>query len=286
MEALFRRHLWVVDLIGIGLGGALVGHAFALLIISAWPTAASTPARGRATPRSPPATVSTGTKSVDGIVARNVFCSTCDASGPRPEPTRLPFKLLAIMFAPPPSDARWSIAVVRDDATAMAGPLAVGATLGEATVVAIEDVRVVLDVGHGRLEVLDLLHPAPGVRADRPASATIADGVRRTGLHRYEIQRAVVERLLQGGIAPPWPRVVPQTRDGAPAGFRLFGVRDDSPFHAIGLANGDTLIEVNGRAITTPDSALAAYGTLRAADHISLLIERDGRRIRMDYAIR
>ena len=102
MEALFRRHLWVVDLIGIGLGGALVGHAFALLIISAWPTAASTPARGRATPRSPPATVSTGTKSVDGIVARNVFCSTCDASGPRPEPTRLPFKLLAIMFAPPP----------------------------------------------------------------------------------------------------------------------------------------------------------------------------------------
>jgi len=284
MEALFRRHMWLVDFVGIGAGAALLGHAVATLIAGGLPPAAPT-ATARA-PRSPPAIASTGTKSIDGIVARKVFCSTCDGSGPLPAPTRLPLKLLAIMFAPPPSDARWSIAVVRDDATATAGPFAVGAKLGEATVVAIEDVRVVLDVGHGRLEVLDLLHPSPGVRADRPARETIADGVRQTGLHRYEIQRAVVDRLLQGGITPPWPRVVPQTRDGAPAGFRLFGVRDDSPFHAIGLANGDTLIEVNGRSITTPDSALAAYGALRAADHISLLIERDGHRIRMDYAIR
>jgi hypothetical protein len=282
MEALLRRHLWLVDFIGIGAGAALLGHAAATLIAGALPPAAAATVAAR----SPPAIDSNRVKSIDAVVARNVFCSTCDESGRPPEPTRLPLKLLAIMFAPPPSDARWSIAVVRDDATATAGPFAVGAKLGDATVVAIEDVRVVLDVGGGRLEVLDLLRPAPGARASQLASAAIADGVRQTGPHRYEIQRAVVDRLLQGGITPPWPRVVPRTRDGAPAGFRLFGVRDDSPFHAIGLANGDTLMEVNGRSITTPDSALAAYGALRAADQISLVLERDGRRVRMDYLIR
>jgi membrane-associated protease RseP (regulator of RpoE activity) len=193
-------------------------------------------------------------------------------------------KLLAIMFAPPPSDPRWSIAVVRDETTSAVGPLGIGARVGDATVAAIEDVRVFLDVGRGCLEVLELL--VPRVRVSGPGRSSMTDGVTRTGPHRYEIERAAVDRLLHGGITPPWPRVVPQTRDGAPVGFRLFGVRDDSPFHAIGLANGDTLIEVNGRSITTPDSALAAYGALRAADQVSLVLERDGRRVRMDYLIR
>jgi hypothetical protein len=50
MEALFRRHLWVVDLIGIGSVGRWWGMPRAV-DHQRVPTAASTPARGRATPR-------------------------------------------------------------------------------------------------------------------------------------------------------------------------------------------------------------------------------------------
>ena len=82
------------------------------------------------------------------------------------------------------------------------------------------------------------------------------------------------------------PRLVPQLRDGQPAGFRLAGVGDEGPFAALGLASGDVLLEVNGRPITSPDTAFAAYAALRTASHVWLVIERGGQRQRMDYAIR
>jgi general secretion pathway protein C len=192
------------------------------------------------------------------------------------------------MFAPPPSDPRWSVAVIRDDEAATAGPYGVGARLGDATIAAIEDVRVVLDVGRGRREFLDLLRRQARAPSDgrlAPPDA-FGDGVRKTGAHSYEIRRAALAQFLAGGMTPRWPRVVPETRDGEPVGFRLSGVDRDGPFAAIGLGNGDLLLEVNGRSIATPDAALAAFSTLRTASHVWLVIEHDGRRIRVDYSIR
>jgi len=287
MEFLARRHFWVVDLVGIAICGILTGHAAAMLILAALPRyEAAAPARRGGMP--PPARASAADKSIDAIVARNMFCSACGDDVPAPERSRLPFTLLAIMFAPPPSDPRWSVAIIRDDEAATAGPYAVGAVLGAATIGAIEQVRVVLDVGRGRREYLELLHRPPRAPADgrRAPLDAPADGVTKTGAHSYEIRRAVVEQLLAGGTTPRWPRVVPQARDGEPLGFRLFGIGREGPFAAIGLSDGDLLLEVNGRSIATPDAAMAAFAALRTASHVSLAILREGRRVRIDYVVR
>jgi hypothetical protein len=192
------------------------------------------------------------------------------------------------MFAPPPQDPRWSLAIVRDEEAATTGPYAVGSRLGDATVDAIDEVRVVLDGGRGQREYLELLsYRPPGPSAGRRTSAhAVAEAVKKTGAHSYEVPRAVLDRFLAGGLTPPWPRMVPQTRDGAPIGFQLFGVRDDGPFPAIGLTNGDLLLQANGRSLATPAEALAAFTTLRTESHVWLLVERDGQRVRFDYAIR
>jgi len=87
-------------------------------------------------------------------------------------------------------------------------------------------------------------------------------------------------------MTPPWPRFVPEIRDGQPVGFRLYGVRDGSPPVLLGLADGDLLLQANGRSLATPDDALAAVTTLRTADHVGLLVERDRHQIRLDYLIR
>jgi general secretion pathway protein C len=196
--------------------------------------------------------------------------------------------LLAIMFAPPPSDPRWSVAIIRDDEAATAGPYGLGARLAGATIEAIGEVHVVLDAGRGRHEILELLRRQPRAPADgRPAAPdALAAGVRNTGPRSYEVRRAALDQFLAGGMTPPWPRVVPQARDGEPVGLRLFGIGRDGPFAAIGLRDGDLLREVNGKSIATPDAALAAYATLRTAGHVWLVIERDGQRIRLDYVIR
>ena len=283
MELLLRRHLWVIDLIAIAIAAALAGHATAMRIASMLPGPGAHAPAGRRP--GAPAPLGTADKAIAGIIGRHLFCSACGDEAP-PEQSRRSLALLAIMFAPPPLDPRWSMAVVRDDEAGLTGPFFTGDRLGDATVTAIENVRVVLDVGGARREYLELLGerpPGPPNARVAPARA-LTDGVRKTGPHSYEVRRAYIEQL--GGMTPPWPRFVPEIRDGQPVGFRLYGIRAGSPPVWLGLAEGDLLLQANGRSLATPDAALAAFTTLRTADHVGLLLERDRDQIRLDYLIR
>jgi hypothetical protein len=285
MDGLLRRHLWVLDLIAILAGAALAGDATATLIAGALPApAAARPAavvHARAPARGLEDTAT------DGIVARNIFCSACGGA-PAAEPSTLPFRLLAIMFAPVPLDELWSTAIVRDEAAGTTGPYGLGAALGDATIVAIEDVRVVLDVGGGRREILELLSPRPGgapFEPRLPADPSF-DGVKKVGEGRYEVRRAFIDHALIGGVVPPWPRVVPGARRGDLVGLMVAGIQGGTPVAAIGLEDGDLLLQANGLSLATLDGALRAVTALRTADHIRVAIERHGRSIRIDYLVR
>jgi general secretion pathway protein C len=289
MERYWPRYLWVADLTAIVVGGAFAGHAAAVLVGAGLLGGLAPPAPLAHAEIASPAPARASEESIDAIVGRNLFCSGCDApQAPAVERGRRALTLLAIMYAPSPAAARWSVAIVRDDETATTGPYGVGARMGDATIVAIEDVRVVLEVGGGRRELLELLPPSPRPAPEPrgPVALRWSAGVRKTGAHSYEVQRAALEQVLAGGAARPFPRVVPQMRDGEAIGLRLFGIRRDGPFGVIGLSDGDLLLEVNGRSIASPDSALAAYAALRSASHVSLLLERGGQRLRMDYVVR
>ena len=274
-----RRRIWIADLVGILIGSALAGHAAANLIAAALPHQAAEARPAHPTSR---AAALAADKSIDHIVGRNVFCSTCGAAA-APAPRHHLYALLAIMVAP--TDWRWSVAIIRDYATLTTGPYGVGARLGDATVAVIDDTSVLLDFGHGSEEVLELLKrpsQAWSDRCDGPPEST-GGAVRQTGRHAYDVPRSMIDRVLAGGITPPWPRIVPAASNEALVGFRVFGIGPDSPFAAIGLANGDLLLAVNGRSIATPEAAMSAFAALRTEDRIRLEIERDGRRIRLDY---
>jgi len=280
---LLHRRLWVVDLIGIMIAAVLAGDAAANLIAAALPRPATTV---RHTRLPPPPPLPTADKSIDRIVARNIFCPAC--LGPRVRRTcARPYRLLAIMVAP--TDWRWSVAIIRDDLAGTVGPYGMGARVGEATIAVMTDMNVVLQVGRdGCEQVLSLVDQGPRPPPDKCGGAPdpIPNGIRQTGPRAYEVQRVVIDRLLGGGMTPPWPRIVPESRNDALAGFRVFGIRPDSPFAALGLSNGDLLLAVNGRSIATAEAAMAAFAPLKAASHIWLEVERDGRRVRLDYAIR
>jgi general secretion pathway protein C len=275
-----RRRVWLTELVGIAAVAGFAGDGVWQLIAAATPLHVE-PLPPRAPPPDPPAFAAD--KPIDFIIGRNVFCSVC-GDAPAPEPSHRALTLLAIMFAPPPSDARWSVAIVRDEETSMAGPYVLGGRLQGATIVAIEDVRVVLNEG-GKLEFLELLDRPPW-RSPASGSDVLAAGVRQTGARRYEIRREVLDDFLSGEVPAPFPRVVPYARDGQPAGLRLIGVGRDGVFAAIGLQEGDLLLEVNGRSIASPDRALAAYSALRSDGRIWLTLLRGSERVRIDYVIR
>ena len=181
MEML-RRHLWVIDLAGIALGAVVSGQAAASL-----DGVGAATAHKRPTPRTaPPRPESDQRREASDRRHRR----TATSSARRAAMLRLPppvaqstraLTLLAVMFAPPPADRRWSVAIIRNDAAATVGPYTVGARLGDATIGAIDEVRVTLDVDGGRREFLELLR---GRRAGRgPRRPSTSSAPTATGSH-------------------------------------------------------------------------------------------------------
>lgn len=72
-------------------------------------------------------------------------------------------------------------------------------------------------------------------------------------------------------------RIIPSYKNGKPRGFKIAGVRASSTLGKIGLKSGDVIVAIDGKAVTSPDKALAAYGDFGKDRTVSLEIERDGR---------
>ena len=201
------------------------------------------------------------------------------------------------MFAPPPADPRWSVAIIRDNDAKSAGPYNVGSKIREATIDDIDEDRVYLDFGGGRTRVPGPARPAaagagapaaaaPAAPTD-PLAAELDKGIKKIGEHNYEVQRATLDSLLgnMGALAKGGAHR-PRDQDGKSAGFRLFSIRPDGPFAKIGLQNGDVISAINGLEMNSPDQALLAYTKLKTANHLSVAIERNGQKITKDYNIR
>jgi general secretion pathway protein C len=308
VETLLRKYLWAIDGLVVALCAIFLARAASTAVANKLVSSGPAP---KAAIRAPvPAAAPAYTKQVEEILNRNIFCSTCppilgkaggEETGPPPAPplqrTSLNLKLLAIMYAPPPAHPKWSMAIIRDNDAKSAGPYSVGSTIRDATVEVIDEDRVYLDFGNGRHEYLDLLdrpQPAPGAptapvaaaSAD-PLTAALDKGIKQISEHNYEVQRATVDSLLGNmGALAKGARIVPETRDGKPAGFRLFAIRPDGPFAKIGLLNNDLVSAINGLEMSSPDQALLAYTKLKTANHLSVAIERNGQKITKDYNIR
>ncbi|HEX3698485.1 MAG TPA: type II secretion system protein GspC [Polyangia bacterium] len=307
METLLRKYLWAIDLAVIALCAMFGARATATIIESSLTRGLPPPARRATRPAQIAATIYT--KQTDEILKRNVFCSTCPPIlgekdkgpvvdvNPQPVKTTLPLKLLAVMFAPPPVDPRWSMAIIRDNDEKFAGPYAIGSKIREATITDIGETRVDLNVS-GRKEYLELIDKTPGATPAAPVAmpsappsdplmAEMERGVKKINENTYEVQRGTVDSLLGNmSVLSRAARIVPELKDGKAAGFRLFSVRPDGPFAKIGFQNGDVISAINGLDMSSPDKALEVYTKLRSASHLSIGMERNGQKITKEYSIR
>ena len=71
-------------------------------------------------------------------------------------------------------------------------------------------------------------------------------------------------------------RAVPRFVDGQPRGLQLFGLRPGTLLAQLGLLNGDVVVGLNGRVLTTPETAVTAYMECKDAPTITVAIERKG----------
>lgn len=310
METLLRKYLSVVDLVVVAICAIFGARATATAIEAGMASNVPAVKPGAHIAASPAPQGPVYSKEVEEILKRNIFCSTCPPilkqetgtqvvdTVPPLQKSSLPLKLLAIMFAPPPADPHWSMAIIRDNDAKTAGPYSIGSKIRDAEIDDIDETRVYLNFGGGRREYLELLDTttAPGAPAPPPPmaaapkdpfAAELDKGIRKTGPNTYEVQHTTLDSLLgnMGALARA-ARIVPETRDGKSIGFRLFSIKPDGPFGKIGLQNGDVISAINGLEMTSPDKALEVYTKLKTANHLSVGLERNGQKVTMDYTIR
>ena len=308
MDLLLRRYFWVVNLTVTGLCAALVGRAASHQFEGAYLNGddGRSPAVHRPSAPAP----KPHTRDIDALVKRDPFCSSCTlvvAKDPgdksatptsnEPQKTALQLELVSTMIVT--GDDAWSMAVLRDlstkhnDSEMFNRGKKIFAT--KAVVKSVLPRRVYID-NEGKTEYLDLdadqkAAPAAAVAAAAAPSppgelGDIDKSIQCTG-NNCTIERALVDRALGNmGALASMARFVPSVRDGKPNGFKVYAIRPNSLFGKLGMQNGDTLKQINGNEMATPDQALSLFTKLRSASHLSMQVERRGETVNMDYTIK
>lgn len=171
-------------------------------------------------------------------------------------------------------DAR---AVIEDTATHRQELYRIGDTIGSARVTAIDWDRVTLtDAGIDDTLTLSPPDSSPPEAPVAPAVQAAADErIRRTGENAWVVDRRELLGTSEGmsGVMTQL-RAVAEVRDGHPAGFRLFQIRDDSLFAKLGLHDGDVVQRVNGAEVAEPAALLGFLQRLKTEPRVALDIVR------------
>jgi general secretion pathway protein C len=118
-------------------------------------------------------------------------------------------------------------------------------------------------------------------------ASMLDEGIKQVDEGNYEISRSLVDKVLANPMAVArGARVVPSVKSGKANGFKLYAIRPSSVYAKIGLRNGDTIHEINGFELTTPDKALEVYTKVREASNLSVQITRRSKPVTINYTIR
>jgi general secretion pathway protein C len=136
--------------------------------------------------------------------------------------------------------------------------------------------------------------PAPPPSTPHPPAGgapTVPDDIKtkiqKVSANEFNVDRSVIDKILENqAVLMRSARIVPEQENGKTVGIRLFGIRPDTLLGTIGLENGDRLEKINGFDMASPEKALEAYARLRAADHLTVSINRRGQPTNIDFNIK
>lgn len=242
------------------------------------------------------------------IIGRNLFNADTLApaalgSAESLEATRLPLRLLATLAA---GDASW--AALEDSGSRQTLVARVNEPLckanpykpcqyGGVILQRVERCRIVLE-NQNRHEELRLegvgACSGPGSVASAggpsPASSSVrARGIRspvqRLAENRFAVPRAEVESAAQNPAALySQARILPRYENGKMVGVQLNAIRPGSLFAEVGIQDGDTVTQVNGVTVATPEDGQRLLQEFSAGGQLRVTVRgRDGQVRDLDY---
>ena len=128
---------------------------------------------------------------------------------------------------------------------------------------------------------------APSSESTSQSDPELAKGIHKINETHFRLDAGVIDKML---VSPTQlataARIIPAMKDGKPNGFKLFGVRPGGAYALLGMQNGDTLKTINGYSLDSPDKALEAYAKLRSASHYTVVLERRGMPLTLEYEVK
>jgi general secretion pathway protein C len=231
------------------------------------------------------------------ILTRNLFNASVLAPDPtlvleEPEEdleaTKLPLTLLGTVAAADPDHA-WATIEDLDDRKTLVVRVN-DEVKRNAKVERIERRRVVLRE-NGKLRELALSEKdGPDVRPQRTAARTptrsrrrtstarnrsaSAERVRKLAENRYEVPREEVEKTVRNPTALfSQAQIQPRYSDGEMVGMQINSIKPGSLFEEIGIQSGDTITELNGISINSPEESARILAEFSEADQFTVVVE-------------
>jgi general secretion pathway protein C len=210
------------------------------------------------------------------------------------EATRLPVKLLGTVAA---SDQSAAWAAIEDQQSHKQDVVRVNDTLlDKATVLRIERRRIVIQNGANREELAldddENAAPTRPVAARVPTAApTAPDGlrerIRRLSDSSFEVGREqVAETMRNPAELFSEARILPKYENGQMMGVQVSSIKPGSLFEDIGIQDGDTVTQVNGITVTSPqDSAALLRELTESTDFQVNVLGADGQTRTLHYSI-
>lgn len=103
----------------------------------------------------------------------------------------------------------------------------------------------------------------------------------------YRINRAFLDDVMESPrtLARHQPELTQTYVDGAPAGVGFESVPHGSFFLDIGIQRTDTVTEVNGQPVTTPQRFIEVWEAFQSSDEVMITLVRRGRERVLTYHI-
>jgi general secretion pathway protein C len=249
---------------------------------------------------------------VSPIIGRNLF--NADTLSPAAlgtaeslETTRLPLRLLATLAA---GDQSW--AAVEDSGShqhlvaRVNGPLCKASPYrpcqyGNVILQRVERCRIVLENQNRheelRLEGIGacmgeggLASGSPGLPVTGPAQTTarargVQAPVQRLAENRFAVPRGEVESAAQNPAALySQARILPRYEQGKMIGVQLNAIRPGSLFAQVGIQDGDTVTQVNGVTVSTPEDGQRLLQEFSGGGELRVTVKgRDGQVRELEY---
>ena len=228
-----------------------------------------------------------------------------EAWDPNQPPPKCTGKLRLVGSVMNPDAPDWSFAAIAGTSDGKTMLYRKGSDIDGSRLLAVHSSSVLMSAATGACQLQmfeeEDAGPAPRVAAKKPAASStkakdprsaglsdeeLTDGIEKVSDTKFNIQRGLVDKVLanQGSLMKS-ARVIPHEENGRVVGVKLYGIRRNSLLGRLGVRNGDMLRTINGFDMTSPDTALEAYSTLRNADKLTLAVKRQNKEMTIDYNI-